>query len=136
MKSLALTSTDLGAVRNVLGFFSPPDFQKINPKALMEATGYSGTALAQELAVNRTRVYRETVSVSPAVQKAVFDLMIATDIAHSLVGGNTEETKKWLVTPNLAFFGDTPFRICLRGDGQTLIDWLKQRAGLVAGAAY
>jgi uncharacterized protein (DUF2384 family) len=40
-----------------------------------------------------------------------------------------EATKKWLMEPNDYFFGNTPLEVCLRGDGQLLVDYLLKKLG-------
>ena len=33
------------------------------------------------------------------------------------------------MAPNAMLFGDTPFEVCMRGEGEKLIEWLNQRLG-------
>lgn len=45
-----------------------------------------------------------------------------------------EET--WYITPSFDFFGKTPLDVVLEGDGDTVIEYLETRLGLIPGAAF
>jgi hypothetical protein len=68
--------------------------------------------------------------------KRIIHVVIATDEAFELLGRNHQETSLWLMEPNTAFFGATPFEICFRGEGENLIKWLRTRSGKDAGVGF
>ena len=56
-------------------------------------------------------------------------VVIGTDLAVELFGDNTEEAVNWFQTPNTLLFGESPFEVCIRGEGKILINWLMGRLG-------
>jgi hypothetical protein len=49
-------------------------------------------------------------------------------LAQNLFKDSEEETRKWLLSSTEALFGSSPVEIILQGEGQTLIDWLRERS--------
>jgi len=126
---------DLGAIRNALGILSD-DRKKVRPAALRSVTHMGPTEVAAKLGVSRPSVYKEEITVSKKLMAHITHLVIATDLAFELLGENREETMKWLMSPNSILSGDLPFVVCMRGDGQVVIDWLNSRLGRVPGEAF
>ena len=63
------------------------------------------------------------------ILKRIVSVVIVAECAFELFGDNKEETSSWLMAPNAMLFGDTPFRVSPRGEGEKLIEWLNQRLG-------
>jgi len=40
-----------------------------------------------------------------------------------------DKAKEWLFEENEFLFGSSPFEVCLRGDSEHLLNWLKGRLG-------
>jgi len=92
-------------------------------------TGLGRAELARATKKSRPMLYERELplKLSSAFSKAIYSLVVATDLAFELFGENEEDTKSWLMAPNSLLFGDSPFMVCLRGEGDKLIDWLNQR---------
>lgn len=129
------TAADLGAIRNSLGILSD-DRLKIRPQALRDVTQLRPSKIAEILDVQRPNVYRQEIPIPRAIREKILKLVLVTDLAYQLMGNNLEETIKWVMAPNSAFLGNSPFEVVMRGDGNELIDWLGARAGLRASAAF
>ena len=133
----AMKSPDLGALRNALGILTP-DLRKFRPKRLMAITGLGQTELSKVTGKARPLLYEKELplKISSTFAKAIFSLVIVTDLAFELFGADESETKKWLMSPNTLLFGDSPFLVCMRGEGHELMNWLNTRLGRKAGAAF
>lgn len=119
----------LGAVSNCLGLLSA-DRQAVDPKKLEAVTGWGPTQLEKITGISRPQFYRQsTISLRPAskLMKRINRVVVATDLAFELLDHDFVETRSWLMSPNSMMFGDTPFEVCMRGDGDVLIGWLKER---------
>lgn len=125
---------DLGTLRNSLGILSP-DRTRIVPEKFLEATHLSATMLSDKLNVKRPTLYRKTIPIPSSRQREMIQLVLATDLVFELTR-SLPETGKWLMSPSSILFGDSPFEVILRGDGNAIIAWLNQRTGKVAGAAF
>lgn len=121
---------DLGSFRNALGILTS-DLKQINTKGLLAATGLNPSQLQKITGVARPQFYRKSVSLkqSPKLIKRIKSLVMATDIAYELFDKNIKETAAWLMSPNTVLFGESPFDVCMRGEGEGLINWLNQRLG-------
>lgn len=91
------------------------DRQAVLAKALLRAQdvmGVDNQQMAGILGVNRTtltRAYR-SLSLDPeqnAGRLAALVLRVYRSV-HTLMGGNSENIRHWISTPNHAFAGDTP----------------------------
>lgn len=120
-----------GEIHNSLGFLTE-DHKGLLPQTFMKTTNLNSTEAAKELDVPRPSVYKKIIPLkrSSKLRDRVLSVVSATDIAYELFNKNHEETAKWLMTPNILLFGKSPFEICMRGDGQRLIEWLLDRAGV------
>lgn len=126
--ALKLQATDLGAFKNSLGILSP-DFTRINPKALFAVTGLNPSQLEKVTGIARPQFYKKHVQLKPSSKllKNIISLVIATDVAFELFNHSAKETEVWLMAPNTILFGDSPFEVCMRGEGDKLIEWLNKR---------
>jgi hypothetical protein len=118
----------LGALKNYFGILSD-DGRRLRPQNFMNATGLGAAELAKFVQKSRPQLYREEIPLSEKLRKRIVQLVMATDIVFELLDRNLEETKKWMMVPNTVVFGDSPFEVCMRGEGETLIEWLKERGG-------
>lgn len=44
--------------------------------------------------------------------------------------------ENWFTLPSQSFFGASPYEVVLRGDGDTIIEFLEIRLGLTPGAGF
>jgi hypothetical protein len=121
-----LPAVRLGAIKNHLGILSD-DGKKLRPQNLIRATGLGAAELSKYVQKQRPQLYREEIPLSDALRKRIIQLVMATDIVFELLNKNLDETKSWMMVPNTVTFGDSPFEVCMRGDGETLIGWLRDR---------
>ena len=126
-----------GAMRNVLGIISE-DRTKYRPEALRKATSLGASALETLTGIHRVTLYKKEVPLKPSAKltKRIFDVVLATDLAYELFGENHEETRTWLTSPNTYLFGASPFQVCFRGEGESLIRWLNQLLGRTPAPAF
>ena len=131
-----LKAKDLGSLQNALGILDRKDRRKFHPQAFSSATGLNPTRIANVLQLQRPNLYRETIPIPERFEKTMLALVIATDLVYGLLQKDVEETKKWLMTPNTILLGVSPFEAIMRGDGDAVIQWLSERAGLKPGVAF
>ncbi len=131
-----LKARDLGALQNALGILDKMDRKKFHPQAFSSATGLNPTKIAKVLHLRRPNLYRETIPIPEKFERTMIALVIATDLVYGLLEKDVEETKKWLMTPNTILLGVSPFEAIMRGDGDAVIQWLSERAGLKPGVAF
>lgn len=125
---------DLGSIRNRLGILSD-DYKKFHPDAFFQATGLSGTQLAKVLKVQRPLLYREILPLNK-LRGPIIQIVLATDLVFSLLDNDLEETKRWLMSPNVQLTGESPFEAILRGEGKEVLHWLSERSGTRPGSAF
>jgi len=51
------------------------------------------------------------------------------NLTLELFEGDKENAINWFNSPNTLLFGESPFEVCIRGEGKLLIKWLKDRLG-------
>lgn len=136
LKTHDLRAEDMGSLRNRLGILSP-DRKRINSATLLKVTGLGPAKIEKLTGIARPQLYRTEVplKLSSKLMKHIIAVVIVTDLAYDLFGNNEKETVTWLMSPNSTLFGDSPFEVCMRGDGSKLIQWLSERLGKEAGAA-
>src|SRR5690606_23847731 len=110
----------------------------VRTEVLRSVTGLSVSELARQTHLSRPRLYQKELPLKPSdkLMRRILHLVIATDEAFELLNRNQQETVLWLMEPNSAFFGATPFEVCFRGDGESLINWIRTRSGKIAGAGF
>lgn len=122
----------MGKVQNNLGWLTTRGGQQgFNPARFIHQTGLKPATVGAAVGQSRTAMYKDFIPLKPthALRKKIIDLVIAADIAYLLFDRDEKETAQWVVSPNMLLFGETPFEICMRGDGKALIQWLLDRAG-------
>lgn len=132
-----MTASDLGTIKNRLGLLNEQR-NAFYPNRLLEITGETPTTASKMLKIPRANFYKEKIPLKrdKVLEKKVVDFVIAGDLAFELLNQNKNETLIWLTSPNAEFFGDSPFEICLRGDGKKIIEWLLVRLGRETGVAF
>lgn len=126
----------IGSMKNRLRLLSD-DRKSINMSAWENVTGLRRTETSRALGVSRTATYRsKAIPVKKETLDKVVRLAFAADLAFEILGENVEETRKWIMSPNQHFFGDSPFEVCMRGDGQDVIRWLLIKLGRADGAPF
>jgi hypothetical protein len=126
---------DLGTIRDRLHLLTE-DRSRLRPSAFRTVTGFSPSEMARRLQVHRPRVYNEEIRLEKQLRKRIIELTWASDLAYDLLGGDGKKVGLWLRAPNSAFGGDAPVEVILRGDGRHVIEFLMQRSGSKAGAAF
>lgn len=123
-----LKPQDLGSMRNVLGILSE-DKKKLRSDRLLSITGLDRAELSRLTKKSRPLLYKKELplKLSSDFTQAIYSLVIITDLAFELFGENEASTTSWLMAPNTLLFCDSPFIVCIRGEGDLLINWLNQR---------
>lgn len=128
--SAQMNNLDMGAPENRLKMLSP-DLQYLVPKRFFEYSPLNKTDIAKQAGINRKTLYSDKVKLSTLkkLKKGIMQVVIGTDLAIELFSDNTEEAVNWFQTPNTLLFGESPFEVCIRGEGKILINWLMGRLG-------
>lgn len=125
--SIAQTHRSMGTgLVNRFGLLSL-DQKKVRPEAFQEIGNLRKVTASKFLETSRPQMYAKEITVKPTTLKKIKHLVLITDYAFELFNESFEETKKWLLTPNEFLFGDTPFEVCMRGDGESLVQWLRNK---------
>lgn len=130
-----LNLPEMGTIKDHMGLLTP-DRLHLRTASFRTVTGLSPSEMARTLEVHRPRVYREEILIEKTLRKRVVTLVWAMDLAFELLGKEDDKTKVWLMAPNSAFGGDSPFEVIMRGDGNHVVDFLLERSGKKAGAAF
>ena len=132
-----MTAKELGGIQNHLGLLNT-NRTTFYPNRLMEITKTNPSEASKKLKVSRPNLYKKEVSIKRdnELARKIIDFVVVGDLVYDLFGGDIEQTIIWLTEPNIDFFGDSPFEICLRGDGKKLIEWLYVKSGKKQGVAF
>ena len=119
-----------GEIVNSLGILTE-DHRGLHPSKFFKYSPYSRTDVAKQAGVARSNFYKDTVSLSTLKQlkKGILQVVIGIDYSLELFSNNTDEALKWFNAPNTMISGESPFEVCLRGDGEAILNWLKARLG-------
>lgn len=128
--SAQMNNLDMGAPENRLKMLST-DLQYLVPKRFFEYSPLNKTDIAKQAGINRKTLYSDKVKLTTLkkLKKGIMQVVIGTDLAVELFGDNIEEAVNWFQTPNTLLFGESPFEVCIRGEGKFLINWLMGRLG-------
>lgn len=121
---------NMGVPENKLKILSP-DLQYLRPKKFFKYSSFNKTDIAKQAKINRKALYNEQVKLSTLrnIKKGILQVVIGTDLSIAVFNNNVEEAVNWFSTPNTLLFGESPFEVCIRGEGNVLIDWLNARLG-------
>lgn len=125
---------DMGTPENRLKMLSS-DLQYLVPKRFFEYSPLNKTDIAKQAGINRKTLYSEQIKLNTLkkLKKGIMQVVIGTDLAVELFDSNTdnnfEEAINWFQTPNTLLFGESPFEVCIRGEGKFLINWLMGKLG-------
>ncbi len=125
-----MNNLDMGTPENKLKMLSP-DLQYLVPKTFFKYGPLNKTDMAKQAGINRKTLYSKRVKLSTLkkLKKGIIQVVIGTDLAIELFNNNIEEAITWFQVPNTLLFGESPFEVCIRGEGKFLINWLMGRLG-------
>ena len=131
------TALEHGGIHNHLGLLNDAH-NAFYPNRLLEITGESPTSGSKKVNIPRANFYKEEVRFkrNKDLERKIIDFVVVGDLVYELMKGNMKEVVIWLTSPNIELFGDSPFEICLRGDGKKVMEWLYIRLGRSSGAAF
>ena len=118
---------DIQEADNRLGILSP-DRKWLNVEKFFEHSPFPSQKEAKQAGVIVDDEKVELDSLKD-LKKGIEQVVIATDLTVELFQGDVEKAVGWFITPNDFTAGDSPFDVCLRGDGDFLINWLGGRLG-------
>ena len=118
---------DIQEAENRLGILSP-DRKWLNVEKFFEHSPFPSQKEAKQAGVIVDDEKVELDSLKD-LKKGIEQVVIATDLTVELFQGDVEKAVGWFITPNDFTAGDSPFDVCLRGDGDFLINWLGGRLG-------
>jgi uncharacterized protein (DUF2384 family) len=127
--------TDLGTIRNHLHLLTE-DRRHLRADAFRSVTGLSPSEMARSLGVHRPRLYQSEIALERDLRKRILTLVRALDLAYELLGKDAGKTRVWVMAPNDFFGDDSPFEVIMQGHGNQVVDFLLERAGKKAGAAF
>ena len=121
----------MGGIQNKLRMLSD-DCQFLIPKRFFNYYApFTKTEIAKKTGINRKTLYRDKIKLSTLkdLKIGIIQVVMGTDLAIEAFKEDTDKALRWFQTPNNFLFGDTPFEVCIRGDGKLLIEWLLRRLG-------
>ncbi len=133
----AATALKHGGIHNHLGLLND-DRNAFYPNRLLEITGENPTSASKQTKIPRANFYKEEVHFkrNKELERKIIDFVVVGDLVYELMKGDMKEVVIWLTSPNIELFGDSPFEICLRGDGRKVMEWLYVRLGRSSGVAF
>ena len=125
-----MSNLEMRVPENRLKMLSP-DLQYLVPKRFFEYSPLNKTDIAKQAGINRKTLYSDQVKLSTLkkIKTGIMQVVIGTDLTMELFGDNIEGAVNWFQTPNTLLFGESPFEVCIRGEGKILINWLMSRLG-------
>lgn len=119
-----------GEIHNSLGILTK-DHKSFHPSKFFQYSPYSRADVAKQAGVARSNLYKDTVGLATLKQlkKGILQVVIGLDYSIELFENNNAEALKWFNSPNTMLSGESPFEVCLRGDGESILNWLKARLG-------
>ena len=117
-------------VENKLGILSP-DRKCLIPDKFFEHSPFPNQKAAEKAGVGAKALRADKVELDSLddLREGIEQVVIATDLAIEVFAGDIDKAVGWFITPNDFTAGDSPFDVCLRGDGEFLINWLGGRLG-------
>ncbi len=119
-----------GEITNSLHILTK-DKKAFHPEKFFKYSPYSRAEIAKEAGISRTNLYKETVAFSTIKQlkKGILQVVMGLDLSIELFHENDKEAIQWFNAPNAMLSGESPFEVCIRGDGEGILNWLKGRLG-------
>jgi len=119
-----------GEIVNSLGILTD-DHRGLHPSKFFQYSPYGRAEIAKQAGIARSNFYKETVGLNTLKQlkKGILQVVIGLDFSIELFNNNPAEAIKWFNSPNTMLAGESPFEVCLRGDGESILNWLKARLG-------
>lgn len=62
-------------------------------------------------------------------EEVIKDIVVVYNLIVKLYNGNRKNAIKWLFKSNSYFFGKSPMRVIIEGDGKFVVHFLKERLG-------
>ena len=122
LKSRYFESNHLENKLNIL----TADLQSLNLKKFFEYSPFQKEDLSRIPALRESNKYGQSVELKElkSLRKGIMQVVAGMDLAIELHQNNVEEAVHWFQEPNSFLFGDSPFEVCIRGDGEEFIEWL------------
>ena len=119
-----------GEIANSLHILTE-DKKAFHPKTFFKYSPYSRAEIAKQAGVSRTNLYKETIPLSTIKQLkiGILQIVMGLDLSIELFHESEKEAVQWFNAPNTMLSGESPFEVCLRGDGEGILNWLKGRLG-------
>jgi len=119
-----------GEIANLLNILTE-DKKAFHPKTFFKYSPYSKVELAKVAGVSRTHLYRETVPLNTIKQlkMGILQVVMGLDLSIELFQESENKAIQWFNAPNTMLSGESPFEVCIRGDGEGILNWLKGRLG-------
>lgn len=119
-----------GVIANSLHILTE-DKKAFHPEQFFKYSPYTRAELAKEAGVSRTNLYKDTVALSTLKQlkKGILQVVMGLDLSIELFQEKESEAVQWFNAPNTMLSGESPFEVCIRGDGDGILNWLKGRLG-------
>ena len=124
---MSQTAVDYGSIRNSFNLLTD-DHKSIRTDALQEFLGKDipKTEMSKLLGIPRASTYQSSIKLSAGTLKSMVAIAMAADLAVDLLN-STDEARRWMLAPNSYYFGQSPFDVCLLGNGKAVIEFLKQK---------
>jgi hypothetical protein len=137
MRKIA-TFQDLGQAHNYLGILDTPTNPRHFFSELLIRICSNKSDLANILGIQRTLLYQKKLPLKKGtkLRSRIMHLVIATDMVYELLRNDKSKTLAWLIAPNTFLFGDSPFEVIMRDEGEAIISWLMEKLGKKPGAAF
>lgn len=119
-----------GEIANSLHILTK-DMKAFHPEEFFKYSPYGRTEIAKQAGVSRTNFYKDTVllSTTKKLRIGILQVVMGLDLSIELFNENEKEAVQWFNSPNTMLSGESPFEVCLRGDGEGILNWLKGRLG-------
>lgn len=125
-----IQNLNMGVPENKLKILSS-DLKYFVPKRFFQYSPLNKTGIAKAAGINRKTLYSEQIQLSTLkkLKVGIMQVVIGTDLAIELFNNDIENAINWFQAPNALLFGESPFEVCIRGEGKFLINWLMGRLG-------
>jgi uncharacterized protein (DUF2384 family) len=125
----AQSAIDFGSIRNRFNLLTD-DHRSLRTDALEQFLGKDvpKKEMAELLGIPRSTTYQKTIKLPKELAFNIIAIAMAADLATELLNSE-DEARRWMLAPNSYYFGQSPFDVCLLGNGRTVIEFLKQKLG-------